>query len=741
MSSRMWLTLCLVAYVFAADHAAAQTNTFVAKNPNSDLVVGKAPKIGLVLEGGAALGLAHIGVLQWLEEHRIPINYVAGTSMGGLVGGMYATGNSPNEIRTLVDGIDWDVVLRGEVPYGDLSFRRKEDAEDFPNGLTFGIKGGIRFPEGFNSGHQVGLILDRVALPYTGIKSFDELPIPFACVGTDLVNNKAQTFRDGDLSVALRSTMSLPGVFTPVRTNDAVYVDGGLLNNLPVDVARSMGADITIAVHLAVKPLKAAEPLSSMGVLGQSLSVVIAANELRSMELADILIRVPLEDYTGMDYKKSAEIVKLGYEAAASKAALLSRLSVNETTWQAYLARRTGRRKKGLEPQFVEVTGARPMLARDIERELADHVGKPLDPVQFDHELTYLLGNGRFASIGYETVEKDGRQGLRVIAQEKLYSPPEVRPLIVIDGGQYDTIQFKLGARITFYDLGSFGSEWRNDIILGSEHALRSEFYRPFGKRLQWFVAPRGFVDNDQQNFFRQGDLLAEYRIRQMGGAVDFGYEPTRDSELRIGYLAANQKIYPTVGGLSYGTLQGREGTTSLRFQFDKRNDPIIPTAGEDAHVKGSWFDANPGASSGFALSELRMTKFVPVKTSAFFLTGSGGTTFNYHKTGFPPFEVGGGPDLWAYGKNEFLTNQYFLFRSGYIHPLWHLPPLVGKRVFAIAAAEGGKFYDLPAGESTIPVDFGVSIVMNTIFGPVQIGGAAGATGHYKFFYQVGRVF
>ena len=126
------------------------------------------PKIGLVLEGGAALGLAHIGVIRWLEEHRIPVSYVAGTSMGGLVGGLYATGNSPAELQKLVDGIDWDVVLRGEVPYRDLSFRRKEDAEEYPNGLEFGIKSGIRFPEGFNSGHQVGLILDQIAVPYSG---------------------------------------------------------------------------------------------------------------------------------------------------------------------------------------------------------------------------------------------------------------------------------------------------------------------------------------------------------------------------------------------------------------------------------------------------------------------------------------------------------------------------------------------------------------------------------------------
>src|SRR5579864_9517057 len=186
MSSKILLSLCLSA-CFLANHPAA------AQNETSP----PPPKIGLVLEGGAALGLAHIGGIRWLEEHRIPVSYVAGTSMGGLVGGLYATGNSPDEIQKLVDGIDWDVVLRGEVPYRDLSFRRKQDAEEYPNGLEFGIKSGIRFPEGFNSGHQVGLILDQIAVPYSAVSSFDELPIPFACVGTEMVHDKAHVFRDG----------------------------------------------------------------------------------------------------------------------------------------------------------------------------------------------------------------------------------------------------------------------------------------------------------------------------------------------------------------------------------------------------------------------------------------------------------------------------------------------------------------------------------------------------------------
>lgn len=732
MSSRIWFSWCLSAGIVAGCPAVAQNEA----SPSSE------PKIGLVLEGGAALGLAHIGVIRWLEEHRIPVSYIAGTSMGGLVGGLYATGNSPAEIQKLVDGIDWDVVLRGEVPYRDLSFRRKQDAEEYPNGLEFGIKGGIRFPEGFNSGHQVGLILDQIAVPYSGITSFDELPIPFACVGTEMVHNKAHVFRDGPLSLALRSTMSLPGVFTPVRNGGNVYVDGGLLDNLPVDVAKQMGADLTIAVHLAVKPLGANEPLSSVGVLGQSISVVIAANELRSIEMADILIPVPLEKYTSMDYKKGAEIIKLGYETAASKASVLSRFSVDEATWETYLARRNARRKTMPAPQFVEVTGTKPKLASEIESQLADYVGKPLDTVQFDRDLTYLLGNGRFSSIGYQMIEKGGKEGLEIIAREKEWSPPEVRPLIVIDGSEYDQIQFMLGARITFYDLGGFGSEWRNDLILGSEHGIQSEFYKPFGKKLHWFIAPRGYGFNAQQSYYEGGTLLAEYRNKEGGGNFDFGFVPSRNAEWRIGYRGAYQRLYPTIGTLPVGTVEGRVGESYLKFQLDGRNSPVIPTSGTDVLFTSSWFDANPGAPTGFPVDNIRIMRFNPVqKGSSIFFTGAGGTTFTYHKVGFPPFKLGGGPDFYAYGRNEFLTDQYFLFKGGYIHPLWPLPPLVGDRMYAVAAVEGGKMYDLPPGTSTVPGDVTVGLVMNTIFGPVEIGGAFGATGHYKFFYQLGRVF
>src|ERR1700757_1309230 len=215
------------------------------------------PTVGLVLQGGGALGLAHVGVITWLEEHHIPVDYIAGTSMGGLVGGVYATGHSAVEMRQIVNGIQWDEVIAGRTPFPDLAFRRKEDARDYPNSLEFGLRKGLQFPAGLNSGQQVSLVIDKITLPYSEIKSFNNLPTPFACVATDLVSGKPKVFHDGSLSLAMRSTMSLPGIFTPVRTKDAIYADGGLLQNIPVEVAKQMGADLTLAIHLEEAPVPA----------------------------------------------------------------------------------------------------------------------------------------------------------------------------------------------------------------------------------------------------------------------------------------------------------------------------------------------------------------------------------------------------------------------------------------------------------------------------------------------------
>ncbi|HST10161.1 MAG TPA: patatin-like phospholipase family protein, partial [Terriglobales bacterium] len=447
----MKLRSCLCAFlvaIFSALVGWTQETSERQQNPAPAAV--QAPKrasIGLVLEGGGALGLAHVGVLRWFEEHHIPVDYVAGTSMGGLVGGFYATGMSGNEISDFVQKINWNRSLRNELPYQARSFRRKEDKRDYPNDLEFGLKGGIAFPSGFNSGHQVGLILDRVALPYSNLQTFDDLPTPFRCVATDLVSGKATVFGQGSLAEALRATMSLPAVFSPVRLNGHVYVDGGIVENLPVDVARNMGAQIVIAVHLETPPLKPDESLSAFSVLQRSVSVVIGANELASIQKADILIPAHTQDYDMTDYQAADKLIQIGYVGAQERSALLERLALNDSDWAEYVELRKARRQPVPIPQFVEVTGTPSVIAEGIQKTLQDNVGSPVDFKRLDGDLTDVTGLGRFARAGFQLTRKNGEDGLLIRAEEKDYAPPTVNPLFVIDGSDYTYVRFALGAR------------------------------------------------------------------------------------------------------------------------------------------------------------------------------------------------------------------------------------------------------------------------------------------------------
>jgi NTE family protein len=725
----------------------------ISNFPQNAPTAENKPKIGLVLEGGGALGLAHIGVIQWLEEHRIPVSYISGTSMGGLVGGVYATGRNPAEVQELVRSIPWNDVLRGQVPFQNLTFRRKQDSVVYPGSIEFGLRKGVQFPEGFNTGQEVQFILDRVALPYSTIQNFDQLPIPFACVAADLVTSKKYVFRSGNLATAMRSTMSLPGFFTPIRVEGHVFADGGILDNLPVDVAKEMGADITLAVHLEIQPMAPTDSLSSFGVLGRSISVTVAANEMRSMEQADVLVSVPLSKFNSMDYSKADALIKAGYAAAQSKASVLSRLSVDEATWNQYLAQRDARRRHAPKPQFVEVTGTDARSAKAIEKEFQPAIDQPPDHQQLQRTILNIQGDGRYSGLNYTMVNKDGAPGLLIHATEKVYAPPIVRPQITLDGSQYNNVLFSIGARITFFNFGSYGSELRNDVIFGSEYGLRTEFYHPIRADKNWFVAPQGIVDSNAFNGYTSGgDLASVYRVKRAGGGVDVGYQFGRIHEFRVGYLTEYLRYSLQVGQITQPTVSGREGFARFQYTLLNTDDPVIPTIGRFADFRTQWMEAYPSPSTGgnipaFPLSQGNFSQFVPISPrSTLVLSGGGGTLYGTRNIGLPAFSIGGPRLFAAYGTNEILTNQYLDGQLGYLRSLAQLPPFLGGKLYFAGRLEGGTYQrsDIPSSQPTQyrqPVDGVAGVIVNTIFGPVLIGGAVGDAGHHRFFFSLGRVF
>jgi NTE family protein len=540
----------------------------------------------------------------------------------------------------------------------------------------------------------------------------------------------------------MRASMSLPAFFTPVRDGGRILVDGGLLDNLPVDVARQMGADIVIAVHLTTPPMNPNSPLSSVGVLQRSASVSIAINELRSMEQADILLTADVEQFDSTDYSLFDKIEAEGYKAAQAKSALLSRLQVDEQEWQQIVAARNAKRRPVPVPEFVEVTGAKGDVLKGLQHELADLAGKPIDLHEVDQKMMDVTGLGRFARAGYRDVVRDGQHGLEVEAEEKDYAPPTVHPALVIDGSDYKNVLFEVGGRVTFLDVGGFGSEWRNDFIAGSEYGLKTEYFHPLTSYTGWFVAVHGTADSSPFFVYQRDKLLGDYRNRLMGGGLDIGYTFGRGAELRVGYEAGYQKINEALGIPVAPEVHGRFGVTTVRYRLERFDDPVIPRRGARLESTFKFYDTAPGTPDIVPTEELKLglAEHTSQKSSVL-LFASGGTSFATKDTGFPPFSLGGPLRLSAYGTNELLTNQYFLVQPAFLYKLWEISPLLKQNAYLLTMYEAGKAYDQPPSTTKVAQDATVGILFQTLFGPVFFGGSLGDSQHRKFFFEFGRFF
>ena len=411
----------------AADSQVAPETTPPANPPQIE--TKHRQTIGLVFEGGGALGLAHIGVIRWLEAHHIPVDYVAGTSMGGLVGGLYASGLTTDEMKAFVDKIDWHTVLSGQLPFQALNFRRKEDKLAFPNRLEAGLKHGFTLPSGLNSGAAVGLLFDRTLLPYYDLQSFDDLPIPFRCVATEIVSGQPHVFKDGSLPMALRATMAIPGVFAPVRHEDMIFSDGAAVDNLPVDVARAMGAQVIIASYLDSGPTNPASLTSLIGVAGRNLSIMTAANVARSLQNADIVISSDVSKFGTLEFTRTDDIIPIGDKAAEAMATQLEKYALNDADWAEYVRQRDARRRTKVPiPQFVEVYGITGSQQQDVAARFERRV-----------EQTYRSGSAgdqyrrptRHVGCTRRSVTPswtgDGKPGLRIRPREQAdHGPPFV---------------------------------------------------------------------------------------------------------------------------------------------------------------------------------------------------------------------------------------------------------------------------------------------------------------------------
>jgi NTE family protein len=732
IGSRAWF-LCVIALLAWAGATASSAQ---------DSAQPARPRIGLALGGGSARGFAHIGVLEWLEEHHIPVDYVVGTSMGGLMGGIYATGMPPHEIRALVNGINWDEIFLAEAPFALKEFRRKEDERSYPARLELGLKHGVRLQGGLDPGEPVLLLIDRLILPYSASVSFDDLPIPFRCVAVDMVRAEQVILKDGPLSTALRATMSLPAIFNPVERDGRILADGGLLNNVPADVARAMGADIVIAVDVGAEVPDEAALQNLSEVLNRSIAVMIEENTRRTVKFADLVVTPELAGVDSLDWEKKNYCADQGYKAAEAKARFLQTLSVDEETWQRYLAERERRRRSHVAvPRFLRVEGASPQAREAIEARLTRYVGQPLDTARLATDLTEITGTGRYDTAGYQLIREGERDGLLVTVHEKSYGPPFMRVVTQINGAQTDNIQFNLGTRITFLDVGTPGAEVRTDLGIGSHTILASEYYRPITPSGRFFVAPRLFYQRENQDLYQRGLRVAEYRVRQTGGSLDVGRALSRNSELRLGYEVSRLNASVRVGDPVLPRLDGTVSAARLLWAYEGQDQPRVPTRGLRAATALRWYFAAPGTSEGFPNAELQLSWFRPLgKRGTGFLLGSGGTSFGHVAPPAQQFTIGGPLTLGAYGLNEFRGSNYILAQVGYLYRIARLPTFLGGNAYLGGLLQhGSAFEDLDSAD--FHTDLASGFYVDTILGPAFFGGSVGEGGRSRLYFTIGQLF
>ena len=575
------IAIALALHAGAATHARAQ-----------DAPAGERPVIGLVLSGGGARGIAHVGVLEALERERVPVDIVVGTSMGAIVGGLYASGITPLELEEWLDEVDWGDIFQDDPLYPELTQRRKRLAREFPVDLELGLgRDGLEVPSGLISGQKLNRELRRLTFPVATIEHFDSLPIPFRAVATDLASGEPLILSGGDLVGALRSSMSVPGVFTPYRYGEYLLADGGLRRNVPVELARQMGADIVIVVDVGT-------PLDSIGGLRSVIDLtdqmtriatrVGSIEELASLGERDILIRPDLSRVSAMDFDRAFDAVTAGFAAADAVTPRLRELGVTPEEYDAWRSSVHARRSPPDVADFVMVgvTSARTGRAsrdqawRPMLRRLHTDPGTPLDTALLRDDMNDIYATGIYELVDYRVVPAEEGDILYVEAREKPWGPNYLRFRLAINDDFSGSGAYSFAAHLLVPELNALGGELTLQGQIGDTRALRAAWYQPLEYGRSFFVEPYAEYLRLNSDHYEGERRLAQYRVaaRLAGAAAGVSFGPV--AELRASLERGDAETAVQIGPDSLDGGRIELGGAVLYLEADNLDDPIIPRSG-----------------------------------------------------------------------------------------------------------------------------------------------------------------
>ena len=718
---------------------------FAAAADNAAQDGARRPRIGLVLGGGGAKGAAHIGVIKVLEEMRVPISCIAGTSMGALVGAGYATGLSAAELEKLITSVDWKNILRS-APRQEVPLHRKSLDSAFPTGLEVGVKdGGIVAPSGVVPTHQIEGLLRQVAAGAGPVQDFDQLPIPFRAVATDLESGAMAVFRKGDLAASMRASMAVPGAFAPVEMDGRVYVDGMLVRNLPVDVAREACADVVIAVPVG-NPVITRDRLNRLtSVAGQALNIAIEANEkaqLATLGPRDLAIPVLLQDITSFDFANTPEAVRIGEDAARQAMGAIARYSVSASEyaqWRAGL--HTAAVAGGMKVDEVRITGTQvtnPEVLRHIVR---TQPGEPFDRRQADADSTRLVAHGDLTSASYRLTQEGGRNVLTYDVVEKPWGPNYL--LFNLNFSTDLKGDTAWGVRLDYQKrwINSLGGEFRTSLQVGKPSGLWAEFYQPLESSRTWFVAPGVFASQSLAYLYEQDRKVAELDSRRYGLSLEAGRAFGSAAEVRVGTLFGRTEARTEIGnpGLA-GPPESDVGAATLSFRYDTLDQRLFPSKGSFGRLDAMASSTTLGADSGYRVASAALSHVLTVGDGV--LTGSlqGGTSSSDAIPYHDQFKLGGLFRFSGYRLNELVGAEYALGGLQYRHRLGYLFETLGTAAWGGFTAEAGNVYRRIDGSSARGTLWGGSLFVgvDSKLGPVYLGYGRSQGGHSAWYLYVG---
>src|SRR5437867_141640 len=699
-------------------------------------------RFGLALSGGGARGLAHIGVLKVLEELRAPIDVIAGTSIGAVVGGLYASGMSPDEIAREMERVDWITLFDDRPPRPDLPYRRKQDESSAFIDLELGLKSGrILLPRGLTAGQKIALLFKSQTARAAFVDDFDRLPIPFRAVATDLADGSMVVLSRGDLADALSASMSLPGTLAPAVIDGRHLVDGGLVRNLPVDVARGMGADVVIAVDVTT-PFDPVESLKTLADVTRQVADMLTQDNVTEQTLrADLLIRPDLGAVSASNFAAGAEALRRGEEATRAQAGVLSRYSLPPDEYEARL--REVRGAPAAVPtriDSVRIEGASRVDRRILERRIRTRPGATLDLELLQADLSRLYGLGDFEKVDFRLSRTDGAD-LLIHAEEKPWGPNYLRFGLTFVNDLEGDSDYGVRARYTRTRMDALGAEWRSDSKIGRNRSLFSEFHQPLDFSGAFFVAPSAPLFGQFVNLYDGDQRVAEYEPQGTTVALDAGAELDRYGEVRVGVVRGRVKAAAAVGTSSLSEFDIATGGLTGRIVIDRLDNPYFPAQGRYGFVDLFLSRRSLGADVSYDKMAGSFSQVFHRGRHRVYVALDGGTNLGTEVPFYDDFLVGGFGSLSGFKEGQLRGPLFGVARLGYYARSGGLSGRFGRGVYLGGWVEAGNAW---ANRSEARLDNliysgTVGAGVDTFLGPAYLVYGRSDDGHDAFYLSLGR--